>query len=932
MFNSTPPTSSRPRRTGAGGRRQTIMRENNELPYVSPVSNYSYGSKVANLPKPPRLSDTKVGLADALTEKTAAVEARLQEEEVAKEKEREMTARRRGSREADSTQASMPPPSRAQSLVRDQSAVLEAPLEAAELSALSGVGMSHSFAGEFMIDPAVSNKVKQFDIGLSHEEGNSAQGKQSKRTVRSRPLHGKVQGNEEMKTAAMSNTDNSSGEESPGVFEDGENENNISKPLRPSTRSNGNFGMSHTNLSKSTTDIRNSRLSNSDRPRRRRVDGDKENYSTKKQDTFFGRTHRAAMNPTQPPTTAPRGGPIKNQDGPPVFWDAIFDWIFYHIHLIVPRIRTFQTLAFIALAITGLIVAVLAQTNPELYAKIGSPGRSMPVPSTKLPESVDEVAQRLVNVENSINSLQGRIEPWVQKELETLRKGLYNTIVKGNLASLKEQTQRLQSGSDVLSKRLQDRVSHDETWKQKIQDRLEQLLPIKQLVTVSNGAIKFSPQFERALQDLLVSPGSEKANISWKRFLDDNEGDLRATISNEYDILNKQRDGKDQERMRVMIVKEFEKFKQERVSRGEGFPRGSLADEFADLMEQRGNKDGEKLRSVIANEFRTWQKERTDRGESDNESQVVITKETVLQHVNPRLQEFKRDFLETVHASLDPRFEELRIRLERRQAVAISEMRNLVSSSGTVLAIPDSRPDFASQLAGARIWPYLTSASYLSKRPEGFIVKLLAKWLGGRPSHAPPPAVAIRPSQDVGDCWPFPAKAPGVLAIRLREEIVPTHVTIEHMERTRLVEEGTAPKVIEFWIAVGDKEKRDVLEQTSLSIANVTGTETDENRRIAPPGTHTDFVKLHTFDYDIEGMVSQTFELPREIIDKDIKSGLVAFKIMSNYGHEHYTCLYRVKVHGIDGRRESRNSDPEGPTESQTQAPVKSETKKGWFS
>jgi hypothetical protein len=128
MFNSTPPTSSRPRRTGAGGRKQTIIRENTELPYVSPVSNYSYGSKVANLPKPPRLSDTKVGLADALTEKTAAVEARLQEEEIVREKEREMTARRRGSREADSTHTSIPPPSRAHSVVRDQSVVLEAPL------------------------------------------------------------------------------------------------------------------------------------------------------------------------------------------------------------------------------------------------------------------------------------------------------------------------------------------------------------------------------------------------------------------------------------------------------------------------------------------------------------------------------------------------------------------------------------------------------------------------------------------------------------------------------------------------------------------------------------------------------------------------------------------------------------------------------------
>jgi len=100
MFNSSTPPSRRIR-GGAGGdnRKKPTLPVSSELPYISPISNHSYGSKATNVPKPPRLSDTRVRLADAIQAKKDEIEARIRVEQVELEK---LAARR---------SESMPPPS-----------------------------------------------------------------------------------------------------------------------------------------------------------------------------------------------------------------------------------------------------------------------------------------------------------------------------------------------------------------------------------------------------------------------------------------------------------------------------------------------------------------------------------------------------------------------------------------------------------------------------------------------------------------------------------------------------------------------------------------------------------------------------------------------------------------------------------------------------
>lgn len=97
MFNSSTPVARRPR--GGANRNRTTLPAASELPYISPVSNNSYGSRATNIPKPPRLSDTRLRLADAMQAKKDEMDARIraEQEELA--------------RQASARNGSAPPPS-----------------------------------------------------------------------------------------------------------------------------------------------------------------------------------------------------------------------------------------------------------------------------------------------------------------------------------------------------------------------------------------------------------------------------------------------------------------------------------------------------------------------------------------------------------------------------------------------------------------------------------------------------------------------------------------------------------------------------------------------------------------------------------------------------------------------------------------------------
>lgn len=124
---------------------------------------------------------------------------------------------------------------------------------------------------------------------------------------------------------------------------------------------------------------------------------------------------------------------------------------------------------------------------------------------------------------------------------------------------------------------------------------------------------------------------------------------------------------------------------------------------------------------------------------------------------------------------------------------------------------------------------------------------------------------AIQPQMHPGECWAFQGSQ-GHLVVQLARRIHPTSFTVEHLPK-ELATSGSldsAPR--DFHILGLDSE-------------------TDQVGKL-----------LGKYTYDIDGEPLQHF------IVQDPDPGSFRFiemKILSNHGHLEYTCLYRLRVHGV---------------------------------
>ncbi|KAM6156930.1 SUN domain-containing protein 3 [Erethizon dorsatum] len=167
--------------------------------------------------------------------------------------------------------------------------------------------------------------------------------------------------------------------------------------------------------------------------------------------------------------------------------------------------------------------------------------------------------------------------------------------------------------------------------------------------------------------------------------------------------------------------------------------------------------------------------------------------------------------------------------------------------------------DYALKSAGASIVESETSESYTNNKTKLY-------WHGiGFLNHEMPPDIILQPDVHPGKCWAFPGSQ-GHILIRLARKIIPMSVTMEHISE-KVSPSGnisSAPK--EF--SVHGLMKRCEGEE----------------------------IFLGRFIYNKTEPTIQTFDLQREISESLL---CVRLKILSNWGHPHYTCLYRFRVHGI---------------------------------
>lgn len=120
-------------------------------------------------------------------------------------------------------------------------------------------------------------------------------------------------------------------------------------------------------------------------------------------------------------------------------------------------------------------------------------------------------------------------------------------------------------------------------------------------------------------------------------------------------------------------------------------------------------------------------------------------------------------------------------------------------------------------------------------------------------------------SEVPGNCLPLNGST-GFIDIHLRETIVPDAITVEHIPVEIAYNPGSAPKdfLVYGW----------------------------QGRAKPDAGG---LVSLGSFTYDLQGHPVQTFAFQPVTQAVDY----IRFLLQSNHGHSMYTCVYRIRIHGV---------------------------------
>ena len=217
-----------------------------------------------------------------------------------------------------------------------------------------------------------------------------------------------------------------------------------------------------------------------------------------------------------------------------------------------------------------------------------------------------------------------------------------------------------------------------------------------------------------------------------------------------------------------------------------------------------------------------------------------------------------------------------------------SENNRQLSSSLEQDSLLQQVADFALATRGARIIPKMTSATYILNKKHPWKAAM-AQALGIHPgTYRASPLIAILPETHVGQCWPMD-KANGTLGIVLSQPINIKSITMEYPAKDKSMDMTSAPQDFEIW----------GLRKVHVPLWGSVSWPWHKN--------DTNASHLGTFRYDIQaGRPIQTFNVVYNNQGKGEDDNnnsnnvfdAVIVRVLSNWGLEGYTCLYRVRVHG----------------------------------
>ncbi|GJP34171.1 hypothetical protein CLOM_g18625 [Closterium sp. NIES-68] len=173
---------------------------------------------------------------------------------------------------------------------------------------------------------------------------------------------------------------------------------------------------------------------------------------------------------------------------------------------------------------------------------------------------------------------------------------------------------------------------------------------------------------------------------------------------------------------------------------------------------------------------------------------------------------------------------------------------------------------------------------------------------GGKESEAawlhPNAQVVLTPGRYPGNCLPLKGQQ-GHIDVRLRSTIVPLAFTLEHLPKSIAYEIHSAPKEVEFW-------GRPAGSTTTTAGGGGRGASGGGEGEAAGLGSgggaveEGEWQRLAAARYELEGGPVQTFSVGEAMVAAVAGSGIgiVRMRVLSNYGHPNFTCIYRIRAHG----------------------------------
>ncbi|KAI7870056.1 UNC-like C-terminal-domain-containing protein [Spinellus fusiger] len=199
----------------------------------------------------------------------------------------------------------------------------------------------------------------------------------------------------------------------------------------------------------------------------------------------------------------------------------------------------------------------------------------------------------------------------------------------------------------------------------------------------------------------------------------------------------------------------------------------------------------------------------------------------------------------------------------------------------TALSTPQvNTVDYALATAGAQVIQRLTHKTH-THYPRTTPLKQLSRLTGLWSHQAYSAEAALMPGNEPGQCWTMEGTQ-GTLGIHLSQPIVIENITMEYNLN---IHPTHAPRMFQVW---GFKSLKDI---TSGRVFSFEWPWVKSN-----PGA----VLLGTFEYQLNGPMSQAFEVSSS---RYFIAHVVLVRVMSNWGNEASTSLYRLKVHGVPEER-----------------------------